>query len=130
MYAPNRPVMQLERQDLVQYRYAQIINQTPGATLLDWGAVDSGFYTAARVEPTCRYFIQTNAEPGEAEQTRRQMVAEKAFDYVTVRDFSDWEGEVPEKLRELVQNYEVVEVQYQEIEGVERAYTLLRKKNT
>ena len=128
IYTPNRAQMGLRLEDRVQTRFAALINQTPDASILDWGAVDSGFYTAAGLDPQFRYFIHTNAEGPEADEARLAAIRNGEFDYIIVRDFDDWEGELPENYQVLLAHYEVVTVEYQETEGVERPYTLLRRR--
>ena len=49
-----------KREDYPQYQFAQIIRQTPEATLLNYGFLDGGFYLAAGVMPTTKYFCQLN----------------------------------------------------------------------
>ena len=43
------------KEGLPQYQFAQIIRETPGASLLNYGFLDGGFYMAADVLPTTRY---------------------------------------------------------------------------
>lgn len=129
IYTPNRNQMAKNREDLVQTRFAAIVNETENASLLDWGAVDSGFYTAAGLDPQFRYFIRTNAEGPEADEARLEAIRNRKFDYIIVRDFNDWEGELPENYQVLLEYYEIVTVEYQECEGVDRAYTLLRRRS-
>ena len=128
IYTPNRDQMAKNRENLVQTRYAAIINGTPDASILDWGAVDSGFYTAAGLDPQFRYFIHTNAEGPEADEARLEAIRNGDFDYIVVRDFDDWDGELPANYQVLLEHYEIVMVEYQECEGVDRAYTLLRRR--
>ena len=128
VYSPNRVQMAKKKEDLVQTRFAAIINQTPDASILDWGAVDSGFYTAAGLDPQFRYFIHTNAEGPEADQARLEAIRAEEFDYIVIRDFDDWEGELPDNYRILLEHYEIVTTEYQECEEVDRAYTLLARR--
>ena len=72
--------------------------------------------------------IHTNAEGPEADEARLAAIRNGEFDYIIVRDFDDWEGELPENYQVLLAHYEIVTVEYQETEGVERPYTLLRRR--
>ena len=54
---PNRALRGRARADLPQYRFAAQIN---GGSLLNYGTLDGGFYTAAGVLPPCKYFCVTN----------------------------------------------------------------------
>jgi len=46
----------VNKEDLVQYKFAAIINQTEGATLLNYGSLDGGFYTVSGIVPNVKYF--------------------------------------------------------------------------
>lgn len=129
IYTPNREQMGKKKEDLVQTRFAAVINQTPDASILDWGAVDSGFYTAAGLDPQFRYFVHLNAEKPEADQARLEAIRNGDFDYIVVRDFDDWDGELPANYQVLLEHYEIITVEYQECEGVDRAYTLLHRRD-
>ena len=48
------------RNEVVQYRFADIINQEENPTLLHYRSIDEGFYTAAGILPTKRFFQQVN----------------------------------------------------------------------
>ena len=81
-----------------------------------------------RLPPQFRYFIHTNAEGPEADEARLEAIRNGDFDYIVVRDFDDWDGELPANYQVLLEHYEIVMVEYQECEGVDRAYTLLRRR--
>ncbi|MFH1512929.1 MAG: hypothetical protein ABIG45_06210 [Bacillota bacterium] len=69
----------------MQYRLAAIISQTPNATMLNYFFMDTGFYTAANVTPSVKYFHYTNVPLDEmyAEQTR--YIADGITDFVVTR---------------------------------------------
>ena len=53
----------------------------PGASLLNYGTLDGGFYTAAGVLPPCRYFCVTNM-PLEAQWAEQNTLLQTgAVDY-------------------------------------------------
>ena len=58
--SPNAPLRGRDAEAMPQYRFAQTIAETPGATLLNYGTLDGGFYTATGLLPPCRYFCVTN----------------------------------------------------------------------
>lgn len=120
--------MAWNKSDLVQTKFAEIINQTENPTILDWGAVDSGFYTAAKLDPQFRYFISTNADDAEAKEARINAISRKEFDYIIVRDFDFSLENLSEDARTLLKNYEVVAQQEQQCEEYLRTYTLLRRR--
>src|SRR5699024_9978760 len=58
--SPNRNLRGRAADTLPQTRFAAQINAQPGASLLNYGTLDGGFYTAVGVLPPCRYFCVTN----------------------------------------------------------------------
>ncbi len=58
--SPNIYFMQYSREDLVQYKFADIINKKENPTLLNYAFLDGGFYTASDVLPNTRYFMRQN----------------------------------------------------------------------
>lgn len=58
--SPNASLRGRSARDLPQRKFADQILQTPDATLLNYGTLDGGFYTATGLLPPCRYFCVTN----------------------------------------------------------------------
>lgn len=83
LLSPNRALRGRPAESLPQIRFAQIISQTPGATLLNYGTLDGGFYTAAGALPPCRYFCVTNMPLQEQWQQQWDLLGAAAVDYVT-----------------------------------------------
>ena len=52
--------MQVRREDMAQTAFAQIMNEEENPTLLDLCSLDQGFYLAAGITPSCRYFADNN----------------------------------------------------------------------
>jgi hypothetical protein len=79
----------VKQEDLVQYQFAQIINQYPSATMLNFGYLDNGFYLAADIIPNVKVFFYPNISPDRnpyflEEQTR--YIKEKLVDFVIIRE--------------------------------------------
>ena len=60
--SPNIPLINKSREDYPQFAFAEIINSVPGATVLNYGFLDGGFYTAADVTPAFRFFMLNNID--------------------------------------------------------------------
>ena len=89
---PNRALRGRARADLPQYRFAAQIN---GGSLLNYGTLDGGFYTAAGVLPPCKYFCVTNM-PLDDQWTDQQAVLKAgAVDYVVALT-GDLHGDFPQ----------------------------------
>ena len=74
------------REDTVQYRFAAIINEVPDTTLLNYGFMDAGFFTAAEITPSVKYFHQTNVPKQEMLDEQIRYVRDGITDFVVSRD--------------------------------------------
>lgn len=118
MRSPNTYLMSLRREDLVQYKFRDIIQQTETPTLLNYGFLDFGVYTVCGIDPTCKYFCGLNIPLPDIQKTQEAIISEKKVDYVIARHF------VPAFI---LQNYAVVLQQEQYFEGKTDTYFLLRR---
>lgn len=78
------------KEEVVQYRFANIINKYPNSTILQYRSIDEGFYTAANITPTTKYFQQTNIaydEFTESYNVQDQLIANKEIDFIIIRKF-------------------------------------------
>ena len=82
LLSPNRALRGRTAESLPQLQFAEIIRQTPNATLLNYGTLDGGFYTAAGVLPPCRYFCVTNMPLQDQWQQQWDLLDAAAVDYV------------------------------------------------
>ena len=87
------------REETMQYQFAARIAETPDATLLNYGFMDAGFYTAAGLVPTVKYFHLNNVPLQEMRDEQNRYVDEALTDYVVTR------GGGPESLE---RNYELI----------------------
>ena len=77
--SPNRALRWRTADSMPQRRFARQINS---ASLLNYGTLDGGFYTAAGVLPPCRYFCVTNMPLDDQWAEQNAVLAEGAVDYV------------------------------------------------
>ena len=73
------------RESTMQYRFASIMQETPGASVLNYGFMDAGFYLAAGVVPNVKYFHQTNVPLEEMLTEQTRYIREGLCDYVVTR---------------------------------------------
>lgn len=78
------------REDTMQYRFARLIE--PGASVLNYGFMDAGFFTAAGLVPRVKYFHQTNVPLEEMLSEQIRYLEEGLCDYVITR------GKQPESI--------------------------------
>ena len=82
------PLMDVNREDMAQTKMAQIISEEPGS-LLDWSSLDQGFYLAAGVTPTCRYFANNNLDSQEKLDAYRAYVASGDVTYIITNGWQE-----------------------------------------
>ncbi len=82
----NTPDLLKPRDETMQYKFARIVNETPNATLLNYGFMDAGFYAACNITPSVKYFHQTNVPIQEMLDEQRRYILEGVTDYVVSRD--------------------------------------------
>ena len=91
---------------LAQYRFAEVINQTPDAKILTYDVMDCGFYTAAGVLPHNRYYCYLSMEKDFPEILEQQdgLIKKGYFDYlVTTYNFeATWDN-----YEEILQEYDI-----------------------
>ncbi|NLI20153.1 MAG: hypothetical protein GX418_01180 [Clostridiales bacterium] len=97
--SPNTPDLLKPRSATMQYQFAAVTAQTPNATLLNYGFMDAGFYTACGITPSVKYFHQTNVHLQEMLDEQARYIAEGVTDYVVTR------GKQPDSIAE---RYELV----------------------
>ena len=73
------------REESMQYQLAEVIRQTPDASLLNYGFMDAGFFTAAELVPQVKYFHQTNVPLQEMLDEQARYITEGLCDYVVTR---------------------------------------------
>ena len=125
-----KPYYWKQKEYFPQYQFAEIINQTPNSTLLNYGFLDGGFYHTADIQPTERYFCRVNIPEKnlpEMYDEQRKAVESKKNDYVVTRKRCD-EGDdyKVEGIDILYENYEMIATAYEEYDCY--LYAVLKKK--
>lgn len=82
----NTYLMQYKKEDMPQYKFAQIINQVKNPSILNYGFLDGGFYLAADVLPNCRFFCTLNISLEEMEKAQTCYIEEGKGDFIITRD--------------------------------------------
>lgn len=83
--SPNAYLMDYRREDLPQYRFAEIISQSEDPSLLNYGFLDGGFYFASGVLPSDPYFCSLNIDLPEMDQALRKIIREGKTAFVVTR---------------------------------------------
>lgn len=79
------PLMQVKKADMPQTAFAEIMNRKENPTLLDITSLDQGFYLAAGITPTCRYFADNNLQTQEKKEAIASYLAEGRTQFVVTR---------------------------------------------
>lgn len=123
--SPNAYAIGQDRNNYVQYRFAEIMNQTPNPTVFFYDFMDNGFAFAANITQTQKHFCGLNLPEKEFPElmaAQRQYIREKQTDYIVMRE--DRMDDPPY----LAENYELVATQTQEYDGVPFVYYLYKAK--
>ena len=79
------PLMQVKKEEMPQTRFAEIMAQSEAPTLLDITSLDQGFYLAAGIVPSCRYFADNNLQTEEKLNAIAGYLEEGRTEYVVTR---------------------------------------------
>lgn len=120
----------VNQEDLVQYQFAKIINQTKNPTLLNYQFLDGGFYLASNILPSNRYFQKLNIPDDiypDNINDQNHMIRHKKVDFVVTRTMINrYTKDTTTKY--LKQNYKEVFRMNQEYEEKRYRYILWQKK--
>lgn len=83
--SPNKPLTHPKREEMMQFRLAEIITQKEDATMLNYEFLDWGFYTAAGVTPHLKYYHLPNMPLDELRSEQDRYVREGLSDFVVTR---------------------------------------------
>ena len=90
---------------MVQYVFAEEINKTENPTLLNCGALDGGFYLAADIIPTERWFCKLNVGHQECYEAQYSAIKEGRVDYVVTRHKTLEELNMDPELYDMIMEY-------------------------
>lgn len=114
-FSSNTQLLAYDKSELPQYKFARIINDTKNPTLLNYGFLDGGFYTASNVVPNCKYFCELNIPLEEMYEAQKNYVRQGVIDYVVTTKAITFVG------------YQLVGKEQFFFEGIEREYFLYKK---
>ena len=93
-----------------------MIRQTENPTLLNCGFLDGGFYAAAGVQPSARWFCRINFNQRECYREQREIVESGAVDYVVTRNHTleelRMDGSAYELVMSMENEYAICEPEY------------------
>lgn len=86
IFSPCLPKLLNTDSDYPQIRFAKIMNQKENPTLLNYRFLDGGFYTAADIEPNCRFFCELVVPNEDMYRVQDDFVLEGKTDFVVTQD--------------------------------------------
>lgn len=130
-YNHNTYMLETNKKDLFQYKFAKIIEQTPNATLLNYGNLDNGLYLTTGIVPNVKHFEIQNIDYDkypENKDEQNKYIKEGITDYVLIRvsPKSNIKNIEPNYIWN---KYELVAQAKQKFEGKDRKFLLFKKKN-
>jgi hypothetical protein len=123
-------MLEVDKGELAQYRFASVINRSENATLLNYGFLDMGFYTTTGITPNIRFFEKQNLNyedyPLNMDEQNRY-IEEKVTEFVVLRQLA---SETPKMLKVpyLYTNYTLIAQHEQEMEGKMYRLLLFKRK--
>ena len=121
----NLDYMKKSKNNLVQYKFAEEINKTKNATLLNYGFLDGGFYFAADVLPNTKYFEKQNMPVEGCDATLLTEITQKKFDYIVTRSYVAFDP----VNKEIKDNYDLIDEVKETTEGIEFKYSLFKRND-
>ena len=126
----NTYIFKYEKEDLVQFSFAEIINRSSNPTLLNYGSLDIGLYTTTGIVPNVKYFQRQNIDYGRFpinmdEQNR--YLEEKLVDFVVTKELAN-NANKSFNLNNYFKSYQLVAEKNQSYEGEYLTYKLYKLK--
>lgn len=83
----NTYLMQYDKEDHPAYQFTQTINTVEDAKVLNYGFLDGGFYYAAGVNPSCKFFCTLNIDAPDMWSSQRDAINNGEVDFVITRHY-------------------------------------------
>ncbi len=124
----NTYLLFVEKDQMPQFRFADIIKRSADQSVLNYGFLDGGFYTVLDQVPSERAFCILNRNPDEMLAEQNTYVQEGRTHFVVTWKAQTVTEEELRKLPVVSEYYELVEFLYFEFEGDLRTYALYERK--
>ena len=126
--SPNTYLMKYKKEDLVQYKFKDIIMQKENPTILNYGFLDMGFYTTTGIVPNTKYFEKLNFDykkyPENIDELNKY-IDNKEIDFVIFVAKGKESFPITESL---IKNYKLISQEKQKYEGKTYYYYLYELK--
>ena len=119
--SPNSYLLEYEKDDMPQYKFAKIINSVDNSTMLNYGFLDGGFYYAAEKVPANKYYYRSNLTIPEMIDEQNDIVNNKKVDFIVTRRYP------LEKYLDIDNKYRLISEESFVIEGYNYTYYLYER---
>lgn len=86
LLTPNRYLLGVNKDELPQFKFGNIIGTDGSATLLNYGFLDGGFHTVTNTLPNCKVFCKLNISPEQMQEAQDLYVKQGRCDYIITRN--------------------------------------------
>lgn len=91
--SPNTYMLKYKKNDIAQHKFAKIINSSSQPTMLNYGFMDGGFYTASGVIPNTRFFCSLNVLGETIREEQNKYIEQGKIEYiVTINKSNEFRG--------------------------------------
>lgn len=84
--SPNTYLLHYQKEQMPAHRFAARIRQTENATMLNYGFLDGGFYRAAGILPSNKYFCKLNIPLPQMLEEHDALLNEGRVDFIVTRN--------------------------------------------
>ena len=125
----NSYMLSWKKQEMVQYKFASIIDRSKNPTLLNYGSLDIGLYTTTGIIPNTRFFEGQNIDPSRfpmVVEAQNQYIKNKAIEYIVIM-LPPSETLESQQIPFLLDNYKLLDSERQNFENTDFSYFLLKR---
>nr|WP_318683446.1 hypothetical protein [uncultured Acetatifactor sp.] len=128
--SPNTYLLRIEREEMPQYRFAGIMQESGDTSMLNYGFLDGGFYTVLGEVPDTKYYCTLNVNPSLSLASQNTVLERGGVEWVVTWKAYMAEEEELRRLPVVSESYTLTDYQYFYFEGDMRTYALYRYSGT
>ena len=123
----NAYLLAYTKEEMPQYRFARMIEESDDTSVLNYGFLDGGFYTVLDQVPQVRYFCTMNINPDVCIMEQNSYVEQELTNWLVTWKGYTAQREELENLPVVSEHYELVDYVYFPLELEYRTYALYKR---
>lgn len=127
LLSENTYLLGVKREEMPQFRFAEQILASEDTSLLNYGFLDGGFYTACRQVPSVKEYCVLNLNPDVMLAEQNRYLEQKRTNWVVTWKAFPMPEEELRSIPVLSEHYELTDYLYFFFEGDMRTYALYRR---